>query len=298
MRFIDQWQKSNTDAAPWVLSIVIAIVGLFLGSLVAEGLATSVLGYSLARIPDHVDLNPLLALLLLPFAFSLMALAFSFKFLHHRPVLSLFTSREHFDWKRVFLSFGIWFMVSGAVVALLILLGAPVEWNFKPQPFLMLFLVSFFILPLQTSAEEVFFRGFLFQGFGRLFGKAWVSILLTGVLFGVMHGSNPEVEKIGLYLLIYYIMTGIFLGVITHFDQGLELALGYHAANNIFAALIVTNDWQAFQTDALLMDHSGPSFGWEAWMTIILLQPALIFLYARIFRWKNWKSLFTEDKNL
>src|SRR3989338_662433 len=142
----------------------------------------------------------------------------------------------------------------------------------------------------QKSSEEAFFRGFLLQGIGRMFGKAWMSILITGVLFGLLHGSNPEVEKIGNILLIFYIGTGIFLGLMAHLDNGIELSMGYHAVNNIFAALIVTNNWQAFHTDALLMDYSPPAFGWEAWLTLLLFQPLLLLLFAKIYGWKDWKK--------
>jgi len=122
-----------------------------------------------------------------------------------------------------------------------------------------------------------------------------VSILITGVLFGLLHGANPEVAKIGYELLIYYIASGVFLGVVTHMDDGLELGMGYHAANNLFAALIVTNDWQAFHTDAIFIDHSPPEFGWDALLTLAVIQPILLLIFARIYKWKNWrKKLFTK----
>ncbi len=298
MRFIDQWKKGESGIGAQVLTVVFVLLGLIVGTFISEGLATGFLGYSLARVPDHVDLNNLLGLMLLPFVTCLLSLILCIKYLQKRPIVSLFTSRERFDWKRFFLSFGLWFGISAIFLVVMIMLGAPVSWNFKPFPFLMLFLVSVFILPLQTTAEEAFFRGFLFQALGKLFRSPWLSILCTAGLFGFMHGSNPEVQKIGMYLLIFYVMTGVFLGLLAHFDEGLELSMGYHAANNIFAALIVTNDWQAFQTDALLMDHSGPSFGWEVWLTILLFQPALLLLYARIFRWKSWKTLFSNEENV
>ena len=34
-------------------------------------------------------------------------------------------------------------------------------------------------------------------------------------------------------------------------DEGLELALGWHYANNLTAALFVTADWTALQTDSI-----------------------------------------------
>lgn len=285
MRFIDQWKLGNAGAGTYALTVAMVMLALIIGTFISESLSVSVLGYSLARLPEHYDENSVLSLLLLPFAIALLALMLSIRRLHNRPVLTLFTARSRFDWKRFFLSFFIWGGVMGVFLAVSIWFGAPVKWNFNPSTFFMLLLVSLFIMPLQTTAEEVFFRGFLFQGLGHLFGKPWIGIVIPGVLFGLLHWSNPEVEKIGDVLLVFYIGTGIFLGLLTHFDNGLELGLGYHAVNNIFASLILTNDWQAFQTDALLIDYSPPSFNWEIVLTLLVFQPLLLWLYGWLYKW-------------
>ena len=73
-------------------------------------------------------------------------------------------------------------------------------------------------------------------------------------------------------------------------DDGIELSMGYHAVNNIFASLILTNDWQAFHTDAMYIDRSEPIFGMESFLTILVLQPLLIILFSKVYRWKNWKK--------
>jgi hypothetical protein len=44
--------------------------------------------------------------------------------------------------------------------------------------------------------------------------------------------GNPEVSKLGILCLCYYIGTG-FLRILTLMDEGMELALGFHAANNL-----------------------------------------------------------------
>ena len=66
--------------------------------------------------------------------------------------------------------------------------------------------------------------------------------------------------------------------------------MGYHAVNNIFASLIVTNDWQAFHTDALFIDSSMPEFGMEHILTLVIIQPLLLFLFSKKYNWKNWKE--------
>ena len=290
MKFIEQASKSEVGVGTYVLTIALVLFSLVIGSAVVETLSIKVLGFSLQHIPDSANLNAVLSLLLLPFAFLLITLVLCIKYLHKRPIISLFTSRATFDWKRFFVAFGFWGLIMGIFLLISIASGAPIEWNYNSTAFIGLLLVSLFILPIQTSAEEALFRGFLFQGFGKFFKKGWISILLTGTLFGLLHWANPEVAKIGDILLVFYIGTGVFLGIIAQMDDGLELSMGYHAVNNIFASLIITNDWQAFHTDALLMDRTPPAFGWESILTLLVLQPFLLFLFSKIYKWKNWKE--------
>jgi len=92
--------------------------------------------------------------------------------------------------------------------------------------------------------------------------------------------------------MVYYIGTGLFLGVITLMDDGLELALGFHAANNLFTALLVTADWTAFQTHSILKDLSDPSeMGLaEIFVPVFIVFPILLFILAKKYNWSNWKD--------
>jgi membrane protease YdiL (CAAX protease family) len=105
-----------------------------------------------------------------------------------------------------------------------------------------------------------------------------------------MHIANPEVEKMGNILLIYYVGTGLFLGVITLMDEGLELALGFHAANNLVGALLVTSDWSAFQTDSIFKDRSSPSAGFDVLLPVFIVFPLILFIFSKKYNWSNWKE--------
>lgn len=285
MRFIELAKDDKSNVGTYILTISLVFLALLVGQFTSELIATRFLGFSIIQLPDWANLSVVLILLLIPFVVILATLLFSLKVFHKRKLLTLFTSRDHFDWRRYGLSFFIWGTIMTGILFVNYLLGAKLFWNFDQSKFWTLLLVSFTLLPLQTAAEDLFFRSFLLQGFQKSFGKVWLSILLTGILFGLMHAGNPEVGKLGNLVLIYYIGTGLFLSLLTHMDDGMELGMGYHAANNIFAALIVTNNWQAFQTDALIVDHSDPVFGWDNLITLFVLQPLLLLLFSRIYRW-------------
>ena len=294
--FVKAGIKGRNEASHYLLTISVVIAAYIMLGYIPMYVSLYFSSFDLTKSIDTSTMitvfgnNLFLTIVLFPFIVVLLTLFVCIKIIHKRNVLTLFTIRESFDWKRFFFSFSVWGSVMAIFLAISFLAGYPIEWNFDASTFFMLFFISIFILPLQTTCEEVLFRGYLLQGFGSIFKRGVFPVVITGVLFGLMHGANPEVEKIGIILLVYYIVNGIFLGVVALMDDGLELTMGYHAINNIFAALIVTNNWQAFHTDALFIDKSPPSFGIENIITLIVIQPLLLVLFAKKYKWTNWKQ--------
>ena len=240
-----------------------------------------------------IGMNSSLFLFLMIFTFmiGILTLFLCVKYLHKKKFIAIITSREKIDWNRVFYAFALWGSVS--VVAIFIGMYLSPEdyaWNFKPIPFFTLLFVSFVFLPFQTSAEEFIFRGYLMQGFGTLVKNRWFPLLVTSAIFGLLHGLNPEVERLGSILMVFYIGTGLLYGITTLMDEGTELALGLHASNNIVAAFLVTTDWMVFRTDALYIDTSEPSVGSEMFIGVFVLYPLLLVVFSKKYGWTNWKS--------
>jgi membrane protease YdiL (CAAX protease family) len=235
--------------------------------------------------------NGFLAITLMQFVIGLAFLLLIVKFVHKQSIVSLTTSRKKIDWKRVGFSALLWSVIT-VVVTLIEYWLSPESFvfQFNLKAFIPLFMISVLMIPLQTSFEEYLFRGYMMQGLGVLFKNRWVPFLVTSLLFGLMHIGNPEVEKMGYAILIYYISTGFFLGLITLMDEGLELALGFHAANNTVAALLVTSSWTAFQTDSVLLDVSTPSFGAELLLPLLIVYPIVLYIFAEKYHWTHWKK--------
>jgi hypothetical protein len=105
-----------------------------------------------------------------------------------------------------------------------------------------------------------------------------------------MHGFNPEVAKMGNLIMVYYVGTGLMLGIITLMDDGLELALGFHIANNLLTALLVTADWTALQTNSVLKDISEPNAGYQILFPVFVVYPILLIIFAKKYQWSNWKD--------
>ena len=236
-----------------------------------------------------LDSNLSLFLMLLSFAIGLLGVYLVVKFLHKQPFVELTTSRKKIDWGRVFFGFAL-IAITTTVVTGLDYYNNPEDYvlQFDLVPFVILAIIAIIMIPLQTSFEEYLFRGYLMQGVGVLAKNKWLPLLITSVVFGGLHLANPEVDKLGNIIMIYYIGTGFFLGIMTLMDEGMELALGFHAGNNLIAALLVTADWTVFKTNSVLKDISEPSAGFDVIAPVLILYPIFLLIMAWRYKWTDW----------
>ena len=303
MNYIEQAYKGKNEWYHWLFTIVIVFFGWqLLGALplTMAGWAKSNNAIQFAEFTKDnfmtagLDKNFLLFLILFMFLVGLIFLFIGIKYIHQRSFTSLITSRTKVDWKRFFYGFFIWGILALVMTYASILL-APENfiWNFNATPFFTLVAVSLIFIPFQTGFEELLFRGYFMQGIGVLAKNRWVPLVVTSLVFGLLHGTNPEVAKLGEITMVFYIGTGLLFGIVTLMDEGTEIALGLHAVNNITAAFFVTTDWTVFQTDALYIDISEPSVSWEMFVPVFILYPVMLFLFSKKYGWTDWKEKLT-----
>ena len=171
------------------------------------------------------------------------------------------------------------------------------EYNFQLEPFLILVLICIFLLPFQTTFEELLTRGYLLQGFGVVFKSRAAAFIFPSVIFGFLHIFNPEISKLGYGFLIAYILMGITWGIFTIMDDGNELAIGAHYANNLVVFLFLTADWHAIQTDAIFISLDEPSIT-SMIAPALIYYPILIFYFSRKYKWTNWSEKLFGKINL
>ncbi|MBQ0736531.1 CPBP family intramembrane metalloprotease [Aquimarina celericrescens] len=268
---------------------------VFMGLIGLQYLIVSILDIDVAAMMEKEiqskGKNRFFAENMLFMAIFLAVLLFWVRYVHKQSILSLTTSREKIDWGRIFFVFGL--MASFIIISTLVIYFVypdTYQINFEPLPFLILTVIAILLVPIQTSFEEYLFRGYLMQGVGIATKSKLTALIVTSVLFGIMHIANPEVEKIGYIIMVYYIGTGFFLGIITLMDEGLELALGFHAANNLVTVLLVTADWTALQTDSIFIDVSDPSSGYEVLAPVLIIFPIFLYILSKKYQWTNWKD--------
>lgn len=290
--YIEQAFKGKRE--PWMFIITtLAVSGVFILNFIGF-LLTSKEDMQLAydrmkAIPGNLNLVINLA----PFAILLGLLFVLVKFIHKRSILSLTTVRSKIDWKRIVFSFVLVVMITIVSFAVSYYNDASeIVWNFKPSKFALLVLISLLLFPFQIGLEEYLFRGYLMQHIGVMLKNRWMPLLITSVLFGIAHSANPEVAEIGPAIMVFYIGTGLLLGIMTLMDNGIELALGFHLGNNLLAATLITSDWSSLQTDALFKytAEQATNVTTEIIVPILIIYPLMLFTMAKVYKWTNWKD--------
>ena len=302
MRFIDQGKTGENGVLPYVLTIALIFLAYVIGSFglfIDFSLQSNVLDGTQGSMDVFISVlgeNRVLFWLMFPFVLVFISFLLSIKYIHKRSIKSIFTARESFDWKRVLISFSLIVAVLSLTTFIEVFYNNSYELNFDLTKFLILVIIALLIIPIQTTIEELVFRGYLMQGLTMKMGSNKHAVILSGIMFGIMHLGNPEISAIGNHVIIYYIASGVFLGLLALYDNGLELSIGYHAANNIFMALIVTNDWQVFQTNAVYVNTAPPELSWIDLLISLAIFPVLFLIYKKIFKWSSLKETWNDTK--
>lgn len=299
--FIERAFKGNN--AWWrVLITTLSTAGIFIINFVAYFLMLKkeidAAYQSMSEIPNNWSL----VINLSPFILLLGLLFLLVRVLHQRSVLSLTTSRNSIDYKRILFSFSLVVVLTIVMFTISYFIDhSTIVWNFNPLKFFILFIISIFLFPCQIGFEEYLFRGYLMQQIGIVARNRWFPLVFTSVVFGLFHSANPEVAQMGFGVMFFYIGTGFLLGIMTLMDESIELALGFHLGNNLMAALLITSDVSSIHTDAIFrysaVEKPVDMLN-EMIFSIAIVYPIMLFIFAKQYKWNDWKAKLTGKINV
>jgi membrane protease YdiL (CAAX protease family) len=231
-------------------------------------------------------------LMMFPFIAGLAAFVLLIKPLNNRSLKMTINGTEKIRWDRFFISALVWLVLSALYLFFYLKLDpSNFKLNNQTISLLALSLLSVAFIPFQAAFEEVLFRGYLMQGFAVLLRNRWFPILMTSILFGLMHSLNPEVKAFGFLTMIpQYIVFGLIFGIVTVLDDGIEATMGAHTANNVFLCIMVTSRSSALQTPALYEQSS--IHPWTEFGALVLTGIVFIIILKIIFKWENMGILF------
>lgn len=193
------------------------------------------------------------------------------------PIKRLITDRERISVARIWHGF---LAMSALTIPLsafdLLVNEDQYRYTFEWSLFWPYLLVALTLLPIQTTAEEFFFRGWLLRwnDNGKL--PIWAVAILNASLFALPHMSNPEIKGEYLVAFLYFASVGGMLTIATLRDRTLELAIGAHFANNFFAGVLASYQDSALPSAAVFM--TGELNWLVSTVTAIVMVPIFLWL--------------------
>jgi membrane protease YdiL (CAAX protease family) len=168
--------------------------------------------------------------------------------------LNRILSAKKFRWKL--------FGVSLALAAGFQVLGIAIEWISNSHelvwkgfscnwwklltPLLLLF-------GIQSLTEEILFRWIALKAALSIWPVAAWGLLSTGALFTALHLANPEALHIGIVnSILVYGSSGVFFAYLCLLTRGLEAGWAFHAINNWFGVLLISNTASGLHSPAIM----------------------------------------------
>jgi uncharacterized protein len=230
----------------YVLAIPLILFFWFILGSIPYAAALLLQGFELGGVQEYLLLN-------LSFWFFGLGLAIATLSIHRRSLLSLVSADKSIQWRRIAQGFAVWLALLLVSVAISYGLNpGQFEWTLNWGTWLRFLPLALIMTPIQTTVEELFFRGYLMQGLGLLTQQRWLVMLLSAIVFAVPHFANPEMAASPVVLALYYLLFGLVAALFTLKDNRLELIIGMHAANNLVGALLVGYPDSVFNTPTLM----------------------------------------------
>lgn len=261
-------------------------VGVPIGTAIAGFITVSRSAIHTAKVEENI--NPIYLESLdisyiaihITYVFFAIGILSAVKFLHQRKSLTLISANATFEWRRFAMGFSLWLLLASLQTSVELWLNFhSFTWNFQPAAWLSFLPWALILTPIQTSTEEILFRGYLLQGLGLLVRQPIALTLIASLPFAIAHWGNPEMTRGFAWIGLTYLLMAVFLTWITLKDSRLELALGIHAANNLFIMLLVNTSDSALPSPALLIQQTPSDPLFTFWSLLI----AAIAFYAIVF---------------
>jgi membrane protease YdiL (CAAX protease family) len=183
----------------------------------------------------------------------LAGLVLAVKLIHRRPLLTLVTPELRVEWSRIARGALVWAAIAAVIVMIEHALFPDRYYlSFDAERFFVFFALVLVLTPIQATTEELVFRAYAMQGLALLMRRPALLAVVSSLIFTVPHLLNPEVHQYGVLLMAAnYFAIGMLLATVTLRDGRLELAMGLHAVNNVFLALVANYEGSALTTESI-----------------------------------------------
>ncbi|MGY6523073.1 MAG: CPBP family intramembrane glutamic endopeptidase [Mongoliitalea sp.] len=150
-------------------------------------------------------------------------------------------------------------------------------------------IILFTLFILVSVGEEVLIRGYVLKNFILSFNK-YLALILSSILFSIMHGFNPHFDQIA---FINLFLVGLVFGISYIYSKNLWLPIGMHLSWNFFQSLVGFNvsGIDKYSLLVISMDEfnrfNGGSFGLEGSYFVTVASITTIIALANYFSKKE-----------
>ncbi len=281
----------------YVLGLVVI---LFAWLVVGTG-ASVLVAFALSGQADYSVLGPFgkFLFVMAGFPFFLSGVLIAVTLIHRRYPRTLVTARERIDWRRIGQGFVAWSVPACLIGVLGQYLFYPdsFSFNFDLATFALFVPLALVFTAIQTTAEELFFRGYIVQGASMISTNRVFLALVAAVVFTLPHLLNPEVSAGGWLTVFsnYFLVPGLLWTVVSLIDGTTELAIGVHFANNIGSILLFNITGSAVTTPALFtISEYHATYG--ALSVLVAIPIFLVIAYKVFKRDEASEPVFQSDR--
>ncbi|AVM48974.1 CPBP family intramembrane metalloprotease [Mogibacterium diversum] len=165
--------------------------------------------------------------------------------------------------------------------------------KFELFPILLMFIAVF----VQSSAEELICRGFMYQRVLQRYSNPWVAILVTSLFFMALHLGNDHVS---FFPLLDIFLTGLLFALMIHYFNSIWMAMACHTTwnfnQNILLGLPNSGEVSSYSIFVLDTKHDANSFAYNTGfglegtimsVVVMLISIAIIFYAHKISEGKK-----------
>ena len=154
-----------------------------------------------------------------------------------------------------------------------------------------------FLAFVQTSSEELLFRGYLMRGLACRFRSPWVWALLPTLVFTALHWNPGSVPAMNIGVLASIGAFAVLLVILVYATGNLGAAMGAHLGNNLVGFLFISHE-SSLSSFALFRSPPLDSLAWTAPQSIAIVAMSIAAIIATLLLLMHPRSPLKVDADL
>jgi hypothetical protein len=244
---LGRWQWSWLILA--TLSVVpVGAISVWLFDYLLEVLSnfTDTTWYNFFTETDHATDPPVVLIELICVGLLSWPVAICGTLIQGRSVKSLLAPIKTFRWGLV----GKTILLAILIELLFYIIPIPGLGEFEPtyqfngfhSEYAYWLLPMFFCILLQTTGEDVFFKGFLLRQFGAVVPVFWFAPILVTAFFVSIHIGNADFMENIVAIMVYFVVSELIIIFFLMRSYGMEIPLVLHFLNNFILFMVCAEE--------------------------------------------------------